>query len=68
MPRSSVGRRGIALSGAVAGMIGAATSIVLIRGLLITLGWDPIVLIVIQTVITGLLTGLFLWLKAWASQ
>jgi ABC-type enterobactin transport system permease subunit len=63
-----MGRRGIALSGAVAGMTGAAMSIVLVRALLIPLGWDPIVLIVIQAVITGLLTGLFLWLKAWASR
>jgi fructose-specific phosphotransferase system IIC component len=61
------GRRRVALVGAVAGMIAAAASLVLVRALLIPLGWDPIALIVIQASITALLTGLFFWLQGWAS-
>ena len=63
MPRWLAGRRRIALAGAVAAMIGAATSLVLIRALLIPFGWDPMVLIVIQALITSLLMYFFFWLK-----
>lgn len=68
MPRWLAGRRRIALAGAVAAMIGAATSFVLIRALLIPFGWDPMVLIVIQALITSLLMYFFFWLKGWASR
>jgi hypothetical protein len=54
--------------GVVAALISATTSLVLIRALLIPLGWDPMVLIVIQALVTGLLIGLFSWLRGWASR